>query len=380
MTARIANKHSELNSTQTPLGSSETFIGEWEDVSFWDSVAFAVRADADCSVYADFDSKQGDGVTDSTLSYNVTANINEVHRLTVTRRFFRLRIVNGTSAQSYLSVETLLGGQEALAAPKNLSLGLDSDAIATRPTDFADEVLIGRRAGVTHFNKFGYREGLTASAGEETIWATTGNFTPLTTASTFTITYTPANDGSTANGAKTLYFQYVDSNGMAAVSVHTLGSTGSDVTSFSGLGINRIAVSSSGSSQINTAQINVTATTGGTKQAVIPANNGTTQQAIYFVDANSDAVAKFLWINVNKISGGGSPRVTVKAYVFNRTVATRFEVFRINIDTGAENTIGITEPIGFKLSPTDVMYFVADTDTNATVVTVRFSLFEYKVD
>lgn len=42
--------------------------------------------------------------------------------------------------------------------------------------------------------------------------------------------------------------------------------------------------------------------------------------------------------------------------------------------------MAITEPVGFALSPTDVLYFVADTDTNDTVVNFRFSLNEYKID
>lgn len=249
----------------------------------------------------------------------------------------------------------------------------------TRPSNFSDEVVIGRRSGVTSFTKFGYRSTLQAANGEETIWAATGNFTPLPTggAETFTIAYNNTNDGSTANGAKILYFQYVDADGLDAVATHTLGSTGSDVTSFTGLGINRVAVALSGSSDVNVSDITITATTATTTQAFIPAGNGVTQQAVFHVDSNSDAVAKFLWINSNKLSGS-NPKVTIKGYVYNRTVDTYFEVFRYTIDTSSENTMSLSEPTGFRLSPNDVLYFVADTDQNNTVVNLRFSLFEYK--
>ena len=285
-----------------------------------------------------------------------------------------------------VAIPTILFSVDYLAIPANdiiagshtLTANGDNFAKLTRPTSFDDEVIIGRRSGVSHFNKFGYREGLTASAGEETVWATTGNFTPMTTASTFTITYTNGSDGSTANGAKTLYFVYVDSDGLKQIGLHTLGSTGSDVTSFSGLGINRVAVSSSGSTQTNGANITITETTGATTQAIIPSGQGTTQQAIFHTDSNSDAVAKYLKINCNKISGGGSPRVTVKGWVFNRQFETRFEIFRTTIDTSSDSTVTISEPVGFLLSPTDVLYFTADTDTNSTVINVRFSLLEYK--
>lgn len=377
MTAKLSGIASSKNSSMETLGSSETFTGKWEDCRIFDTVTFAVRCDQATTIYADFTSDPTFATTDSTLTYIGSANINEVHRLTITRPFFRIRVVNGTSAQSYTSISTMFGSHPILSAPMNLNLGPDSDAITTRNTIAADEIVIERRPGVRAFTKFGYREGLTASAGEETVWATTGNFTPMTTASTFTIAYNNSTDGESTTGALTLFFSYVDENGEAATANHTLGSTGSDVTSFSGFGINRIAVSSSGSANVNTNDITITETTGATKQAFIPAGESVTQQVIFFTPSNGYAVGKFLWINANKISGGGSPRVTLKAYAFNRNVETQYEIFRIVIDTSSENTIKFTEPVGFRLTPTDVVWFVADTDTNNANINLRFSVVEY---
>lgn len=371
---------SEDNSSTAILTNGSTYTGTGEknqEAHF----GVSLKTDQDGILYTDF---SNDGVNwDSTFppaGFQVTGGIHEFHTGIKLGRYFRVRFLNDSgSDQTYFRLYTYYGNNFVPSvAPVNQSLGVDADTTSTRPTSFYDEVIIGRRSGVSHFNKFGYREGLTASAGEETVWATTGNFTPMTTASTFTITYNNANDGSTANGAKTLYFVYVDSDGIKQIGLHTLGSSGSDVTSFSGLGLNRVAVSSSGSTQTNGADITITETTGATTQAVIPSGQGTTQQAIFHTDANSDAVAKYLKINTNKLSGGGSPRVTVKGYVFNRQFETYFEIFRTTIDTSSDSTVTINEPVGFLLSPTDVLYFVADTDTNATVVNVRFSLLEYK--
>lgn len=378
MREQFASTQSDKNSSLLPLGASETFTGKWEDVGRYDSIAFAIKVDATCTMYVDFTSDYSGAVTDSTLTYKIAANINEVHKLTVTRRFFRIRVVNNTTPQTYLSLSCMLGYHPALTAPMNLNVSLDADATTVRPTSFEDEVVIGRRTGVTSFTKFAYKSNLTAASGEETIWEASGNFTPMASASTFTITYNNATDGTGGTGAKTLYFQYVDSTGLPAISVHTLGGTGSDVTSFSGLGINRIAVSSSGAAMTNTNDIIVTSTVGGTTQATVPALNGVTQQLIYHVGSNSQGVGKFLWINANKISGRGSPRIIVKGYVYNRNVATRFEIFRCIIDTGIDNSINIVEPVGFRLNPSDILYFVADTDTNNTAINVRFSLLEYE--
>lgn len=380
MTYRLSGGHSVKNSSEAPLGVSETFTGEWEDCRSFDSIAIALRADTATTIYIDFTSNISNGVTDSTLSYKASANINEVHRLTVTRPFFRIRVVNGTSAQSYLSLSSMLGNHAQLAAPANLTIGLDADATVVRPTIAADEIVTGHRAGVSPFTKFGERTGLTASAGEETVWDTTGNFVPMTVASTFTITYNSSTDGLGTTGATQLYFYYIDSDGLSTITPHVLSNTGSDVTAFSGLGINRAVVSASGSANFNTNNITITETTGATTQAIIPATESVTQQAIFFTDANSVAVTKSLWVHSNKVSGGGSPRVIVKGFVFNRTFETRYQIFKTTIDTGVENTINIIDPVGFKLSATDVLYFVADTDTNNASIEVRFSLVEYKND
>ena len=378
----IRTQKSTLNSTSTPLAADATYTGTWENVGNYDSVVCAVRADAACTLYIDYKSDLSSSTTDSTLTYKVAANINEVHRLVNTREYFRIRIVNDSTEQTYLSASCSFGAHGMLTAPTNLNLGLDADAIGVRPTIPTDEIIIGKRSGVSSWTKFGYRTGLTAANGEETVWAATGNFTVLTSASTFTIAYNSTTDGSDggATGAKTLYIQYIDANGLDAILNHTLGNTGSDVTSVTGLGINRIAVSSSGSNCCNVNDITVTATTGGTIQAFIPAGQSVTQQCIFHTDINSYAVGKYLFIQANKISGGGSPRVAVKGYVHSRLVDTKYEIFRTTIDTASDTQVVISEPVGFRLTPQDVLYFVADTDTNNTDISIRFSLMEYKID
>ena len=390
-TSQIANKYGldvavgssvcTENCTTHPLGASQTFTGTGVQNPY-PQVGVMVKSDVAGTLYFDF---SNDGTNwDSTFpvaGFGVAAGVSEFHTAVKLGRYFRVRYVNGSTAQSYIRLSTYYGvGFVPSNAPLNQSIGRDSDALSVRPTVFYDEVLRGLRGGVSHFTKFGHTGALTAASGEETIWSLAGtNFTPMTTASTFTIAYTSGSDGSSANGAKTLYFQYVDANGLAQTATHTLSNTGSDVTSFTGLGINRAVVSSSGSTQTNGADITITATTGGSTQAHIPAGEGTTQQCIFHTDANSYAVGKWLWINTNKIAGGSSPRITIKGYVFNRNVATRYEIFRYIIDTGVENTISIEDPVGFRLTPTDVLYFVADTDTNNATVDMRFSLVEYKI-
>ena len=253
--------------------------------------------------------------------------------------------------------------------------------LSTRPTDFGDEVTAGLRDGVTPWTKFAHRENLTAAAGEQLIIGdnTTNSPEILLSPETFTVTYNNATDGAGTTGALTIAFYYLDSEAKEAVSVHTLGNTGSDVTSFTGYGINRLAVSSNGGATYNTSAITVTSTTSGGVQGYVPALESVTEQAIFHTASNRFGSSKYLWFNALKLSGGGNPRITLKGYAHNRNVDTRFEVFRADIDTQVENSMWLTDPINFRLSPSDILYFVADTDTNGPNVNLRFSLRTYEV-
>lgn len=367
---------SEGNSSEADLDSSNsyTYTGEWEQTLQPDAM-INLYADQDCTILFQF---SNDGSTiHSQLTKKSTAGINEFTTLVKGSRYFRVVVSTDSLTTTVFSLKVEFGIFRQGNAPANLSLGLDSDAMNVRPTSFQDEVAIGRRSGVTPWNKFAFREDLTSAGGEQTIWATTGNYTVPTSADTYTIIYNNATDGDGTNGALILTFYHIDENGLPEIITHTLGSDGSDETSFSGLGINRIAVSSSGSDTYNANDITITHTTSGDTMAVIPATGSVTQQAIFHVGSNHTAIAKFLTFNVNKLSGS-NPKVTVKGYVFNRGVSTRFEIYRHVIDTQSENTVTVVDPIGFKLNATDVLYFVADTDQNNTIITMRFSLNEYQ--
>lgn len=363
------------NTTTTPLAGDATYTGTWEQNELSD-VMVSCQADAAGILYFDFSVDGTNYSTFPTAGFAVAAGIHEFHTAVKGPRYFRVRYVNDSAAQGYFRLYTYYGEFRNPSAPLNQSLGLDSDAVAVRPNDFQEEVRLGRRTGVTGWNKFAYRTGLTAAGGEEIVWASSATFTPLTAASTFTITYNNATDGSGTTGATQLYFYYIDSAGLPQITPHTLGSSGSDVTSFSGLGINRCVVSASGSADTNTNTITVTATTGGTTQALIPALGSVTQQAIYFTGSNHSVVVKYLMLNVAVATKTAT--ILVKGYVYNRQFATRYEIFRVKIDTATELTMQLIDPVGFVLNPTDILYFVADSDSNSVDIVVRFSLNQYQ--
>lgn len=370
---------SAVNTTTTPLSSAATYTGTLEQ-NIYSDVMVSCQTDNTGTLYFDFSVDGTNITTFPTSGFAITSGAHDFHVAVKGQRWFRVRLVNDSGAQSYLRLYTYYGQFRALTRPLNQAVGLDTDAALTRPSNFQDEVRIGRRTGVTGWTKFGYRAGLTAASGEETVWGTTGNFTPQSAAETYTVAYNSTTDGEGTTGALTLTVYYVDGvTGKDTIGVHTLGSDGSDTTTFSAYGINRIAVSSSGSADKNTNVITFTGSDSSLVAGAVPALASVTNQCIFTTAADVDVVAKLVFINVGKTGGGGNVKVVVKGYVYNRSPAdTVYEIFRVLVDTSVEATIPLYEPIGFGLSPTDVLYFVANTDTNGADISLRFSLNSYK--
>lgn len=362
------------NTTTSTLTGSATFTGTSELNSASD-VMVSCYADVSGTLYFDFSVNGTDWRTFPSSGFKVVGGIHEFHTAVKGPRYFRVRFVNDSTAQTTFQLYTYYGTYRQPSAPLNQGISLDNDAIVTRPSITQDEISRGLVSGISQWNKFGYRTSTSAAAGDETIWATTGNITLMTSAETFDIAYNSTTDGAggSATGAIDLTFYYLDSNEELAIAVHTLGSTGTDTTSFSGLGINRIVCSDTGTNEVNVNDITITNTTSGNTQAIIPAGQGTTQQAIFFSPSNARGMAKFLFLAANKLSGS-NPKVVFKGWVWNRGITSKFEIFRYTMDTQSETHLEIVDPCNFPLSAGDVLYFTMDTDQNNTISECRFSL------
>ncbi len=124
----------EANSTSNPLVANGTFTGIGVDVSKFYSVTFSCKTDQDGTLYAEFSTDRTNW--DSILTFEIYAGVNEVHRLSISKKYFRIRVVNGASNQTYLRLQTLLGSQQVLTSSANSTIYDDSDAILVRPLDF----------------------------------------------------------------------------------------------------------------------------------------------------------------------------------------------------------------------------------------------------
>lgn len=374
-----SNYVSDENSSTVPLANAGVFTGEWVDVSGSSDIIVSVSTDQNGEYTIQF---SPDGINqDSTITrYYRTDQINAPHRFTIGRSFARVVFTNSSgSDQTYFRLQTHVGSYGDLNAPTDATLPQDFDSIVVRPTNPDSEIVLGVRQGQSAFLKFGYNDNIDSGA-EEVIASFGGTFTPLTTASTMTIVSSSTADTLAGTGARSLFVEGLDTNREYAFEFINLNGTSSVVTTNSYLGINRIVVFSSGTGLTNAGVISCTATTGGTNQAQIPIGSGVTQQLIYFNPDGTQGQIRGLSFNVLRISGGSSPRISIKLRVWNPKITnSTYVVRRFNLDTAVSNDIVRTYRVPLRLDPTDVLWATLETNTNSTVVDGSIDIVQYRL-
>lgn len=132
---------STSNSSTSPLSGSATFTGTWEDISQQASISVIVSTDQIGTLYADF-STDGTNV-DRTVQLSAGTDIpSGIHGLVPVAKYFRVRLINGSSAQTYLRVQSLLNRQGRMTLPIS--------RMAQTLSDYSD--VLNTRAGV--FGKY----------------------------------------------------------------------------------------------------------------------------------------------------------------------------------------------------------------------------------
>jgi len=373
------NKVSVFNSTNTPLDSLAVFTGAAENVSGYNSAVIAVKTDQNGTYVIQFST---DGINwDSSLTrYYRTTQIEAPHRFTITRKYIRVVFTNtSASNQTYLRLQTAYGEKAELNTPLDSALAQDYDSTPTRPTKFEYEVALGRRQGATTWNLFGFNGDV--DIGTEVLGAQGGTFTFLTAASTLTIVSSSTDDdGSPAGtGANSLVIYGIDANRVSQIEVITLNGTTPVVTTTTWLGVNRAAIYLAGSTYNNVGNITITATTGGSVQAYIPATKGSTQQLIFFTQADHQLLLDWIVLDAERLAGGGSnPRVQFRGWVWSAVSNAKYEVIYslLDLNIESEHVYNTTQP--FVIGEKSAFWIEATTDVNNTIVSGRLSGIEFK--
>lgn len=118
---------STKNSSTTALSGAATFTGEAERNGLSD-VMVSCQASADGTLYFDFSNDGDNWLTFPVNGFQVSAGIHEFHTAVKGPRWFRVRLVNGAAAQTYLRLYTYFGtfrqGTDASDGRTPVSLGV----------------------------------------------------------------------------------------------------------------------------------------------------------------------------------------------------------------------------------------------------------------
>lgn len=368
-----SNSVSTDNSHSTLITNGGNFTGEWEDVVSFDSLTVSVSTDQDGYYEIQF---SPDGVNqDSTLTrYYRTSQFNVPHRFTITRRYFRVVFHNNSgSDQTYFRLQVMLGDKADLNIPCDSSMSQDYDAVSVRPTDFTIESALGRRQGISTWSKFGYNSDVDTAA-QEVVAEFGGVFDQkLIPGETLSIVSSSTSDDTGGTGATQLVIFGVDENWDEVTEVIAPDGTTPVTTTNSFIGINRMTIFTSGSSDSNVGKITATASSSGNIMATMPAGEGTTQQMMLYVPRNHQFLATWLYFDAIKSSGGGSPEVTFYGYVYSAVVDSKFEIYRDTIDTGLGDHLQLIPGEPFLVGEKSILWFEAGTSSNNTSVRGRFS-------
>ncbi len=181
-------------STTTPLLANATFTSVAQPGVPYSAIVVAVKTDAAGVLNVEL---SVDGANwDSSLSYAVGAETNEVHRIVITRPYFRIRYVNGAVAQTYLRLSVMGDNYNLLTSPLNSNIQRDADAIVAR--SFGEELTIaeGKAEGYSVVTKFGRDPDVDTGTLPEDVWNGGGVYTgfPTGAAEEFQVLSTNAGD------------------------------------------------------------------------------------------------------------------------------------------------------------------------------------------
>lgn len=372
-------------SSASAISNGETWSTGWIDRDGYTGIKVAVTTDQNgfYTIAYSPDEYGTDATTDSTLTrYYRTTQIEAPHKFENMRRYIKVTFTNNSgSDQTYFRPDiSLTNSSGVLNIPTDSTMPQDYDAAGVRPTDFKYEVALGRRQGYTLWNKFGHNLDVDTATDPEVVAAFGGSFTPLTTAYTLDVVSSSDQDSDTGGvvaqgtGARTILITGIDANRDEQTETVTMDGTTTVVTSNSWLGVNRVVVLTSGSSDTNVGLITLTATTEGSTQATVPIGGSVTQQIIFFMPRNHKGLATWLRFTAKRFGSGTEPVITFVGWVYSPLTDTKYEVVREIVDAADQTHANLLPSDPFVFTEQDVFWVEAETTRDDTQVIGRLTL------
>jgi len=245
--------------------------------------------------------------------------------------------------------------------------------LVTQPTaltDYDTRAALGQAPGVEVWNKFGYNEDV--DQNEEVIASFGGSFDQrLVNAETLEVESDSTDDATGGTGVVTLIIFGVggpdDNSRDSIVDQITMNGTTPVTTNLKFWGVNRMTIFQSGSANSNVGTITAKASVSTNTMAEMPAGNGTTQQAIFYIPQGYTFLSS--WLRLNAFRSGGGVRIEFRGKVYSELVDSEFEVFREGVDVTDNNTIDLSPGEYFPiLGPGPFNKAMANTQTGGSIL------------
>lgn len=359
------------NTTTTPLSSAATYTGTGE-IAPTDGVAVSCQTDNTGTLYFDF---SVDGTNWSAFPSNgfaIASGIHEYHTAKVNGRYFRVRLVNDTGAQSYLRLYTYFGPHTAPNAPINQSLSDDSDATIVKTIPAEQLIAEGRWTDRFYVHKFGRNSDQDSGDLPADVWDGGGGGGAYTGFPTESEAVQCVSTSSSDTG--TIHVSGLDENWEVQSETVTLTGTTPADTAGTYRRVNRV-YNTSASNFVGTITVQHTTTTANIFSVIAPgapiANQ--TQVAAYTIPAGHTGYLKYV-----RCSTFGTAANRCEGGVFIREPGS---VFRMNIPFDTSGTSPFQESIEGGIpcpEKTDIVVRMFSASANNLEIIARFDLLVVK--
>ena len=294
------------NSTNTPLSAGASWTGEWENIAAYPAITINGGSDVPGTLYAEFNSvaaSGGDVHRIVQLSSGLLGAFG-IHALARVDTYFRVRVVNGSTEQTSMEIETYLSPTAVIAQPTSRAaqtINDYSDVLNVRQlSDPRLDEANSKQADRSVVQKFGANPAVGAGTTED-IWNGGGLYTGFLQAAIAVRVKSGghANDTDGGSGAQSVIVVGLNQNWEDAAEIITLaGASQSSATVTTFIRVYRAYIVDVGTyGGANTGDITIE-TTGGVVVAVVAAELGQTQMCIYTVPASKTAFIRRLGVTV----------------------------------------------------------------------------------
>lgn len=137
------------NSTTTPLGIGAEFTGDWEECLGYSNISITLSSDVASAVDGIIVEWSTDGVNvDNSDPYTVVSPFEDTLNFGVITRYYRVRYINGSTAQSFFRLQTILH----TFRPKPSTHRIDSAINGENDAELTKAVLTGKDPNGTFVN------------------------------------------------------------------------------------------------------------------------------------------------------------------------------------------------------------------------------------